>query len=83
MLREQAGFTNKDLVVELNGLRPTDQTRPGDVVVKNMLGPGQHLIVDVACTTVWSNTNLHQHATVPGRAALHDRESDKFKSDMG
>ena len=41
----EAGVVDNDIVTELKGLRPTDQTRSGDVVVRDMFGPGQHLLI--------------------------------------
>ena len=79
ILRE-AGINSNQIVTELNGLRPRDSTRPGDVVVLNFAGDGQHLLIDVACTTVWGNSHASRCGTVPGCSAL-DRENDKFTTD--
>ena len=78
---KEAGISPNQIVTELNGLRPRDSTRPGDaVVVLNFGGDGQHLLLDVASTTVRGNSHAGMSGTVPGLSAL-DRENDKFTND--
>jgi len=50
------------------------------VVARGFFGDGQHLLVDVACTTVWGNSDFCANRTIPGNAAL-DREKNKFTAD--
>ena len=77
---KESGVPASRIVTELNGLRPRDQTRPGDVVARGFFGEGQHLLVDVACTTVWGNSDFSVNRSTPGNAA-HEREKNKFTTD--
>ena len=66
--------------MELRGLQPGTNKRPGDVIALHFFGDGQHLLIDVAFTTVWSNTNVSHYCSFPGAAAL-ERELDKINTD--
>ena len=89
---KEVGFVDKDLVIELNGLRPTDRTRPaGDVVVVMnnedvwVWAAPHYRRGTPACTTNYCNMVQYQYmriyAIVPGKhilyRAAHDMESDK------
>ena len=69
-------------------LRP--DTRRGDVVaIRDFFGERQHSLVDnVACTTVWGNSDFRANCSSPGntlhmlvRKINYDREKNKFATD--
>lgn len=76
----EAGISPRNILLELKGLQPGTNKRPGDVTALNyFFGDGQHLLlIDVAFTTVWSNSNVSQYSSFPGAAAFEKRELDKI-----
>jgi len=66
---KDVGIPNIAVVTEARGLRSSDASRPGDVVVLDFFRDGQHLVIDVVVTTVHRNTVLHQVSTIPGYVA--------------
>ena len=64
----------------MRGLRASDRSRPGDVVVLDFYGPDHHLVIDAAVTSIYRNAVLAQCSKVPGYAASQ-REYDKFYAD--
>ena len=66
-----AGIPAMAIVTEARGLRATDASRPGDVVVLDFFNEGKHLVIDVVLTSVYRNTVLHRVSVVPGYAAKH------------
>ena len=61
----------------MRGLRASDRSRPGDVVVLDFYGPDHHLVIDASVTSIYRNSVLVQCSKVPGYAASQ-REYDKF-----
>jgi hypothetical protein len=57
------------VVTEARGLRPSNASRPGDVVVLDPFRDGQHLVNDAVVTTNYRNTLLRQVSTILGYAA--------------
>ena len=82
---KDVGILDIAVVTEARGLRSSDSSRPGDVVVINFFRDGQHMVIDVVVTTVYRNTLLHQVSTTHGYVAkqLEDRKfyADKFSID--
>ena len=64
----------------MRGLRASDRSRPGDVVVLDFYGPDHHLVIDAAVTSIYRNAVLAQCSKAPGYAASQ-REYDKFYAD--
>jgi len=56
-------------VTEARGLRSSNASRPGDVVVLDFFRDGHHLVIDVVVATLSRNTVLHQVSTILGYAA--------------
>ncbi len=73
-------ITSTSVITEARGLRASDASHPGDVVVLNFFRDGQHLDIDAMVTTVYRNTVLHKVSTVPGYAAKQ-AEDMKFYAD--
>jgi len=46
------------VVIEARGLRASDASRPGDVVVQEFFAEGRHLVDDDVVTIVYHNTIL-------------------------
>ena len=71
--------------MDARGLRSSDASRLGDVVVLDFFRYGQHILIDAVVTTVYRNTVLHQVSTVPGFVAkqVEDRKfyADKSSTD--
>ena len=77
---EEAGVPKASIVEEARGLRPSDASRPGDIVVLDFSDARRHLIIDGVITTVYRNSVLDKVVSIPGYAAklVEDR---KFKKD--
>ena len=71
---KEAGVPSRNIEMELRGLQPGTNKRPGDVIALHFFGDGQHLLIDVAFTTVWSNTNV-PHYIVASLVQLRWSES--------
>jgi hypothetical protein len=56
---KDVGILDIAVVTEARGLRSSDASRPGDVVVLDFFRDGQHLVTDVVITTVYRNTFHH------------------------
>jgi len=77
---EEFGVPKASLVEETRGLRPSDCTRPCDIVVMDFAKGGQHLIIDGVVTTIYRNSVLSHVAIVP-RFATKQVGDSKFKAD--
>jgi hypothetical protein len=77
---KDVGIPDIAVVTEARGLRSSDASRPGDVVVLDFFRDGQHLVIDAVVTTVYRNTVFHQVSTIPGYAAKQ-AEDRKFYAD--
>ena len=53
---KDVGIPDIAVVTEARGLRSSDASRPGDVVVLDFFRDGQHLVLDAVVTTVYRNT---------------------------
>ena len=62
---EEAGVPKASIVEEARGMRPDDNTRPGDLVVLDFAEGGRHLVIDGVVTTVYKNSVLSKVATIP------------------
>jgi len=71
---KDVGIPEISVVTEARGLRSSDASRPGDVVVLDFFKDGQHLVIDVVVTMVYRNTILQQVSTIPGYAAKQAEE---------
>jgi hypothetical protein len=79
---KDVGIPDIVVVTEARGLRSSDASRPGDVVVLDFFQDGQHLLINAVVTTVYRNTVLQQVSTVPGFVAkqAEDRKFYAYKS---
>jgi hypothetical protein len=77
---EESLVSKASIVEEAKCLRPSDRTRPGDIVVLDFAEGGRHLNIDGVVTIVYRNSVLSQVAFVPGFAAKQV-EDMKFKAD--
>ncbi len=59
-----AGVPEAAVVMEARGLQAADRFRPGAVVTLNFFADGRHLAIDVATTSVYMNTVVHQVANI-------------------
>ena len=67
---KEAGLPGDSITIELRGMRPLDDTRPGDLVALDIYGEGHHLVIDdVSFSSVWRNATVRGCSTVPGFAA--------------
>jgi hypothetical protein len=81
---KDVGIPDTAVVTKARGLRSSDASRPGDVVVSDFFRDGQHLVIDAVVTIVYRTTVLHQVSTIPGYAAkqAEDRKFDADKSSV-
>ncbi|WP_210160275.1 hypothetical protein, partial [Escherichia coli] len=63
---KDVGIRDIAIFTEARGLRSSDASRPGDVVVLDFFRDGQHMVIDAMVTTLYRNTVLHQVSTIPG-----------------
>ena len=79
ILRE-AGVPDAAVVTESRGLRASDRSRPGDVVVLDFFADGRHLVIDAVMTTMYMNNVMEKIVTVSSLAAKQ-AEDNKFLAD--
>ena len=68
-ISKDVGIPGIAIVTKARGLRSSDASRPGDVVVLDFFRDGQHLVIDVVVNTVYRNTILQQVSTTPSYVA--------------
>ena len=72
VILKAAGVHPDRIRIEMRGLRATDRSRPGVVVVLiDFYGPDHHLVIIAASVTssIYRNSVLVQRSEVPGYAA--------------
>ena len=75
------GAKKPDILWELRGLRPSDQTRPHDVGWADFYGPGRHLLCDGSVVSVFVNSLASAASTKAGTAA-RQKEDEKLQADV-
>ena len=75
------GAKKPDILWELRGLRPSDQTRPCDVGWADFYGPGRHLLCDGSVVSVFVNS-LASAASTKARTAARQKEDEKLQADV-
>ena len=58
VILKAAGVHPDRIRIEMRGLRASDRSRPGDVVVLDFYGPDHHLVIDDAATSIYRNAVL-------------------------
>jgi len=55
---EEVGIPKVAIMEEARGMRPSNATRPGNIVVHDFAEAGKHLIIDGVVTIVYRNSNI-------------------------